>query len=173
MRKINNTEFINTSLHVAEIFTLAMEINTLATRAESIYTPRKTDFNNCGVAVIMALIHLCPKALLFVLKEKRKSSGLKGMGVLIFLICRPYLQPPHASTITRHPTSLCLTSDSEGGAAQASGEARLHFHVRLQGLWAQFSLMLLPRSGLLPWDLPQFPPFLPQTQALQGEQGLR
>lgn len=53
MRKINNTELINTSLHVTEIFTLAMEINTPAIRAESIYSICKTDFNNCGIAKIM------------------------------------------------------------------------------------------------------------------------
>lgn len=58
MRKINNTEFINTSLHVTELFTLAIEINTLVAGAESIYNICKRDFNNCGVAIITGLINL-------------------------------------------------------------------------------------------------------------------
>lgn len=74
MRKINNTEFINTSLHVTEIFTLAIEINTFATRAESIYSVCKTDFNNCGVAIIMGPIHLKPKALSSF--GRKESSGV-------------------------------------------------------------------------------------------------
>lgn len=65
MRNINNSEFINTSLHITEVFTLAMEINTLARRVESIYSIYKTYFNNCGVLIIMGLIHLNPKALVF------------------------------------------------------------------------------------------------------------
>ena len=68
MRKINNTECINTTLHVTEIFTLAMEINTLATKRESIYSMCRTDFNNYEVAIITGLINL--------LKEKRKGTSL-------------------------------------------------------------------------------------------------
>lgn len=73
MRKINNTECINTSLHDAEIFTL--EINTLAKRVESIYRICKTDSNNCGVAIIMGLINLNPTVLKFFLR-RRRSSGV-------------------------------------------------------------------------------------------------
>ena len=69
MRKINNTECINTTLHVTEIFTLAMEINTLATRRESIYSMSRTDFNNYEVAIITGLINL-------LLKEERKGTSL-------------------------------------------------------------------------------------------------
>lgn len=75
MKKINNTEFINTSLHVTEIFMLAMEINTLVTGAESIYSICKTDFNNCGLAIITVLVNLNPKALLFFLKKAKKVVG--------------------------------------------------------------------------------------------------
>lgn len=69
MRKINNTECINTTLHVTEIFTLAMEINILATRGESIYSICRTDSNNYEVAIITGLINL-------LLKEKRKGTSL-------------------------------------------------------------------------------------------------
>lgn len=69
MRKINNTECINTTLHVTEIFTLAMEINTLTTRGESIYSMRRTDFSNYEVAVVTGLLNL-------LLKEKRKGTSL-------------------------------------------------------------------------------------------------
>lgn len=72
MKKINTTEFINTFLHVTEVFTLGMEINTLVTGAESIYGICKTDFNNCGVAIIAGLVNVNPKALLFFLEKKRK-----------------------------------------------------------------------------------------------------
>lgn len=75
MRKINNTAFINTSLHVTKLFTLAIEINTLVTGAESIYSICKTDFNNGGVAIIMGLINLNPKPYCCSFK-RRESSGV-------------------------------------------------------------------------------------------------
>ena len=55
-----------------------MKINTFATRGESIYSICKTDFNNCGVAIVTGLINLNPKALLFLLKEKRNGNSLVG-----------------------------------------------------------------------------------------------
>lgn len=145
MRKINTTEFINISLHVAEIFTLAMEINTLATRAESIHILCKTDFNNCRVATIKALIRLSPKALLFILKEKRKSWRSQRHGwVLISAITGPNsapdaFYPPVSTFLLLCPTPQALLLH------RPVGTAWLPLHSLLTGAWGT--------ALLSPWPL--------------------
>lgn len=145
MRKINTTEFINISLHVAGIFTLAMEINTLATRAESMHILCKTDFNNCGVATIMALISLSPKALLFILKEKG-SHGVAKSGACIFAIAR-LTYSARCLCYPPAPTFLlsCLTPQVLL-PCRPVGIAWLHLHSMLQDLWAQCCHLPVPHA---------------------------